>query len=160
DSKEMLEQALDHFEGTILFVSHDRYFINQLANKVYDLDHEGGTMYLGNYQYFIEKKEENAAIQAKKEQENPTQSQVTTKKKNNKIDKKNQKGEQRKSERKIEQVEEDIENYESKIGENNEQLTLPNIYSNPEEASRLAKEKEETEQKLEQLMSKWTELQA
>ena len=69
DSKEMLEQALDHFEGTILFVSHDRYFINQLANKVYDLDIHGGTMYLGNYQYFIEKKEENEAIQAKKENE-------------------------------------------------------------------------------------------
>src|SRR5699024_406238 len=66
DSKEMLEQALDNFEGTILFVSHDRYFINQLANKVYDLDTHGGTMYLGNYQSFIEKKEENEAIQAKK----------------------------------------------------------------------------------------------
>ncbi|MCY1038929.1 ABC-F family ATP-binding cassette domain-containing protein [Staphylococcus nepalensis] len=159
DSKEMLEQALDHFEGTILFVSHDRYFINQLANKVYDLDHEGGTMYLGNYQYFIEKKEENAAIQAKKEQETPTQSEVTTTQNNNYFDQKLQKREQRQIERQIEQVESDIENYESKIGEINEQLTLPDIYSNPEEASRLAKEKEESEQKLEQVMSKWTELQ-
>ena len=159
DSKEMLEQALDHFEGTILFVSHDRYFINQLANKVYDLDHEGGTMYLGNYQYFIEKKEENAAIQAKKEQETPTQSEVTTTQNNNYFDQKLQKREQRQIERQIEQVEADIENYESKIGEINEQLTLPDIYSNPEEASRLAKEKEESEQKLEQVMSKWTELQ-
>lgn len=159
DSKEVLEQALDHFEGTILFVSHDRYFINQLANKVYDLDHEGGTMYLGNYQYFIEKKEENAAIQAKKEQETPTQSEVTTTQNNNYFDQKLQKREQRQIERQIEQVEADIENYESKIGEINEQLTLPDIYSNPEEASRLAKEKEESEQKLEQVMSKWTELQ-
>ncbi|PTK58517.1 ABC transporter ATP-binding protein [Staphylococcus nepalensis] len=159
DSKEMLEQALDHFEGTILFVSHDRYFINQLANKVYDLDHEGGTMYLGNYQYFIEKKEENAAIQAKKEQETPMQSEVTTTQNNNYFDQKLQKREQRQIERQIEQVEADIENYESKIGEINEQLTLPDIYSNPEEASRLAKEKEESEQKLEQVMSKWTELQ-
>jgi len=159
DSKEMLEQALDHFEGTILFVSHDRYFINQLANKVYDLDHDGGTMYLGNYQYFIEKKEENAAIQAKKEQETPTQSEVTTTQNNNYFDQKLQKREQRQIERQIEQVEADIENYESKIGEINEQLTLPDIYSNPEEASRLAKEKEESEQKLEQVMSKWTELQ-
>ena len=47
DSKEMLEQALKHFEGTIIFVSHDRYFINQLANKVFDLNHEGGQIYLG-----------------------------------------------------------------------------------------------------------------
>ena len=55
DSKEMLEQALEHFAGTIIFVSHDRYFINQLANKVFDLDHDGGKMYLGDYQYYIEK---------------------------------------------------------------------------------------------------------
>lgn len=55
DSKEMLEQALQHFEGTILFVSHDRYFINQLANKVFDLTIDGGKMYLGDYQYYIEK---------------------------------------------------------------------------------------------------------
>ena len=55
DSKEMLEQALKHFEGTIIFVSHDRYFINQLANKVFDLNYQGGQMYLGDYQYYIEK---------------------------------------------------------------------------------------------------------
>ena len=51
----MLEQALKHFEGTIIFVSHDRYFINQLANKVFDLNYQGGQMYLGDYQYYIEK---------------------------------------------------------------------------------------------------------
>ena len=55
DSKEMLEQALKDFEGTIIFVSHDRYFINQLANKVFDLNINGGQMYLGDYQYYIEK---------------------------------------------------------------------------------------------------------
>ena len=53
DSKEMLEQALKDFEGTIIFVSHDRYFINQLANKVFDLNINGGQMYLGDYQYYI-----------------------------------------------------------------------------------------------------------
>ena len=55
DSKEMLEQALKDFEGTIIFVSHDRYFINQLANKVFDLNINGGQMFLGDYQYYIEK---------------------------------------------------------------------------------------------------------
>ncbi len=64
DSKEMLEQALKDFEGTIIFVSHDRYFINQLANKVFDLNINGGQMYLGDYQYYIEKTEEAAAIKA------------------------------------------------------------------------------------------------
>ena len=60
----MLEQALKDFEGTILFVSHDRYFINQLANKVFDLNYDGGQMYLGDYQYYIEKTEEAAALEA------------------------------------------------------------------------------------------------
>ena len=55
DSKEMLEQALKHFEGTIIFVSHDRYFINQLANKVFDLNHEGGQIYLGTINTILRK---------------------------------------------------------------------------------------------------------
>ncbi|MBA1354471.1 MULTISPECIES: ABC-F family ATP-binding cassette domain-containing protein [Staphylococcus] len=159
DSKEMLEQALDYFEGTILFVSHDRYFINQLANKVYDLDTHGGTMYLGNYQYFIEKKEENEAIQAKKEYEASHQTKPIVTQNDNYIDQKLQKREQRQIERQIDECETEIDNFETKISEINELLTLPDIYSDPEEANRLAKEKENSEQALEQVMSKWAELQ-
>src|SRR5699024_8790014 len=159
DSKEMLEQALDNFEGTILFVSHDRYFINQLANKVYDLDTHGGTMYLGNYQYFIEKKEENEEIQAKKENEASHQTKPIVTQNDNYIDQKLQKREQRQIERQIDECEAEIDNFETKISEINELLTLPNIYSDPEEANRLAKEKESSEQALEQVMSKWAELQ-
>ncbi len=159
DSKEMLEQALDHFEGTILFVSHDRYFINQLANKVYDLDIHGGTMYLGNYQYFIEKKEENEAIQAKKENETSHQTKPIESQNDHYIDQKLQKREQRQIERQIDECETKIDNFETKINEINEMLTLPDIYSDPEEAKRLANEKENNEQALEQVMSEWAELQ-
>lgn len=159
DSKEMLEQALDHFEGTILFVSHDRYFINQLANKVYDLDIHGGTMYLGNYQYFIEKKEENEAIQAKKENETSHQTKPIESQNDHYTDQKLQKREQRQIERQIDECETKIDNFETKINEINEMLTLPDIYSDPEEAKRLAKEKENSEQALEQVMSEWAELQ-
>ncbi|WP_210125154.1 ABC-F family ATP-binding cassette domain-containing protein [Staphylococcus sp. GDY8P141P] len=159
DSKEMLEQALDHFEGTILFVSHDRYFINQLANKVYDLDIHGGTMYLGNYQYFIEKKEENEAIQAKKENETSHQTKPIESQNDHYTDQKLQKREQRQIERQIDECETKIDNFETKINEINEMLTLPDIYSDPEEAKRLANEKENSEQALEQVMSEWAELQ-
>lgn len=159
DSKEMLEQALDYFEGTILFVSHDRYFINQLANKVYDLDIHGGTMYLGNYQYFIEKKEENEAIQAKKENETSHQTKPIESQNDHYIDQKLQKREQRQIERQIDECETKIDNFETKINEINEMLTLPDIYSDPEEAKRLANEKENNEQALEQVMSEWAELQ-
>ncbi|WP_210143904.1 ABC-F family ATP-binding cassette domain-containing protein [Staphylococcus sp. GDX8P47P] len=159
DSKEMLEQALDNFKGTILFVSHDRYFINQLANKVYDLNYDGGTMYLGDYQYFIEKVEEQAAIQAKKDSENPTSPEKEASTTNSYIDQKAQKREQRQIERQIETCEADIEQFEAQINEINEQLTLPDVYSNPEKANDLAISKQHTEQKLEQVMSEWAELQ-
>lgn len=159
DSKEMLEQALDNFKGTILFVSHDRYFINQLANKVYDLNYDGGTMYLGDYQYFIEKVEEQAAIQAKKDSENPTSPEIEAPTTNSYIDQKAQKREQRQIERQIETCEADIEQFEAQINEINEQLTLPDVYSNPEKANDLAISKQHTEQKLEQVMSEWAELQ-
>lgn len=159
DSKEMLEQALDNFKGTILFVSHDRYFINQLANKVYDLNYDGGTMYLGDYQYFIEKVEEQAAIQAKKDSENPTSPKIEASTTNSYIDQKTQKREQRQIERQIETCEADIEQFEAQINEINEQLTLPDVYSNPEKANDLAISKQHTEQKLEQVISEWAELQ-
>lgn len=159
DSKEMLEQALDNFKGTILFVSHDRYFINQLANKVYDLNYDGGRMYLGDYQYFIEKVEEQAAIQAKKDSENPTSPEIEASTTNSYIDQKAQKREQRQIERQIETCEADIEQFEAQINEINEQLTLPDVYSNPEKANDLAISKQHTEQKLEQVMSEWAELQ-
>ncbi|MDW5471126.1 ABC-F family ATP-binding cassette domain-containing protein [Staphylococcus equorum] len=159
DSKEMLEQALSDFKGTILFVSHDRYFINELANKVYDLDTTGGTMYLGDYQYYIEKLEEKAAIQAKKELDNPTKTEVSASQNHNYVDQKQQKREQRQVERKIEQCETNIEIYEREINNINEQLTQPDVYSNPEKANDLAIEKETAEQKLEQVMDEWAELQ-
>ncbi|WP_270915041.1 ABC-F family ATP-binding cassette domain-containing protein [Staphylococcus saprophyticus] len=159
DSKEILEQALDNFKGTILFVSHDRYFINQLANKVYDLNYDGGTMYLGDYQYFIEKVEEQAAIQAKKDSENPTSLEIEASTTNSYIDQKAQKRKQRQIERQIETCEADIEQFEAQINEINEQLTLPDVYSNPEKANDLAISKQHTEQKLEQVMSEWAELQ-
>lgn len=159
DSKEMLEQALANFKGTILFVSHDRYFINELANKVYDLDSDGGTMYLGNYQYYIEKTEEKAALKAKEELENPTVNDTVIKQNDSYVDQKQQKREQRQIERQIETCELNIETYEEEINNINHQLTLPDVYSDPEKANALAISKSEIEQKLEQVMAEWAELQ-
>lgn len=159
DSKEMLEQALANFKGTILFVSHDRYFINELANKVYDLDLDGGTMYLGNYQYYIDKTEESAAIKAKEELENPTVNDTVIKQNDSYIDQKQQKREQRQIERQIETCELNIETFEEEINDINHQLTLPDVYSDPEKANSLAVSKSEIEQKLEQVMAEWAELQ-
>lgn len=159
DSKEMLEQALLNFDGTLLFVSHDRYFINQLANKVFDLDTTGGTLYLGDYQYYVDKLEETEALKSKHEQSQVEQQIDNTPKTNNYIDQKQQKKEQRQITRKIEQCELAIEDYEAQIDDLNVQLTKPEIFSNPDKANDIAITKAETEQKLEQVMSEWAELQ-
>ena len=161
DSKEMLEQALEHFAGTIIFVSHDRYFINQLANKVFDLDHDGGKMYLGDYQYYIEKTEEAAALKTKAESEiestnNPSTKQRSTSSYENQ---KQRRREQRKIEREIEQREAIIESCEAKIEDIDYQLTQPDVYSDPIKSNELAELKSNTEQELEQAMMEWEELQ-
>ena len=165
DSKEMLEQALKDFEGTILFVSHDRYFINQLANKVFDLNYDGGQMYLGDYQYYIEKTEEAAALEAFKNERNDFSKEDTSNQNeanenvNTYDSQKQQRREQRKLERLIENCEAKSEAFENEIARIDEQLTQPDVFNNPEKASSLATQKLETEQMLEQVMSEWENLQ-
>lgn len=165
DSKEMLEQALKDFEGTILFVSHDRYFINQLANKVFDLNNDGGQMYLGDYQYYIEKTEEAAALEAFKNERNDLSKEDTSNQNeanenvNTYDSQKQQRREQRKLERLIENCEAKIETFENEIARIDEQLTQPDVFNNPDKASLLANQKLETEQKLEQVMLEWENLQ-
>lgn len=165
DSKEMLEQALKDFEGTILFVSHDRYFINQLANKVFDLNYDGGQMYLGDYQYYIEKTEEAAALEAFKNERNDFSKEDTSNQNeanenvNTYDSQKQQRREQRKLERLIENCEAKIEAFENEIARIDGQLTQPDVFNNPEKASSLATQKLETEQMLEQVMSEWENLQ-
>ncbi|MCD9067320.1 ABC-F family ATP-binding cassette domain-containing protein [Staphylococcus pasteuri] len=161
DSKEMLEQALEHFEGTIIFVSHDRYFINQLANKVFDLDHDGGKMYLGNYQYYIDKTEEAAALKAQENKESQSVHQQNNNQTmtNSYDDQKQRRREQRKIEREIEQREQIIESCETKIESIDNELMQPEVYSNPVKANELAELKSNTEQELEQAMIEWEELQ-
>ena len=165
DSKEMLEQALKDFEGTILFVSHDRYFINQLANKVFDLNNDGGQMYLGDYQYYIEKTEEAAALEAFKNERNDLSKEDTSKQNeanenvNTYDSQKQQRREQRKLERLIENCEAKIETFENEIARIDEQLTQPDVFNNPDKASSLANQKLEIEQKLEQVMLEWENLQ-
>lgn len=165
DSKEMLEQALKDFEGTILFVSHDRYFINQLANKVFDLNNDGGQMYLGDYQYYIEKTEEAAALEAFKNERNDLSKEDSSNQNeanenvNTYDSQKQQRREQRKLERLIENCEAKIETFENEIARIDEQLTQPDVFNNPDKASSLANQKLETEQMLEQVMSEWENLQ-
>lgn len=161
DSKEMLEQALQDFDGTIIFVSHDRYFINQLANKIFDLDRSGGNLYIGDYQYYLDKIAEIQALAAQQANLEDTHypSFEESNNTNSYLSQKEQKKEQRQRERKIAQYERDIETYENKIAEIEAQLLTPEIYNNPSKSNELALEKQDTEQKLEHAMTEWENLQ-
>ncbi|UXV38396.1 ABC-F family ATP-binding cassette domain-containing protein [Staphylococcus simulans] len=158
DSKEMLEQALQDFEGTLIFVSHDRYFINQRANKVFDMQPDGGTVYAGNYQYYLDKTEEKAAIAAKNEAQQAAQ--ISTEENTNSYEnQKAQRRELRQLERQIENCEAEIEKFEEQIETIDHKLTQPEVFNDPEKAAQLAEEKDTIEHQLEQVMETWEELQ-
>ena len=160
DSKEMLEQALSGFEGTIIFVSHDRYFINQLANKVFDLDTSGGSLYLGDYQYYVEKLEEKEALaEHRKQGSASSEPQETAATSNTYQDQKQRRKEQRQIERQINEYEETITKCETEIELLDEQLTQPDIFSDPEKAAEIAEQKSQIEHTLEEAMINWEELQ-
>ncbi|WJY27191.1 ABC-F family ATP-binding cassette domain-containing protein [Sporosarcina trichiuri] len=122
DSKEVLENALDDFPGTILFVSHDRYFINRIATKVFDLSAVGAVEYLGDYDYFIEKKTEQEELLA--ESLASLQPEKTLETKPQEIDKERQKQERR-LKRASEQAEAKMAELDGQIAELQKELENP-----------------------------------
>lgn len=114
DSKEVLENALIDFDGTLLFVSHDRYFINRVATQVLELSEEGSTLYLGDYDYYLEKKAELEALAAAQAETVPVSSSEEVTSNDYHLQKQNQK-ELRKITRRIEQLEAEMEELDQKI---------------------------------------------
>lgn len=156
-SKEILEEALSNYEGTVLYVSHDRYFINKTATRILDLTNQKLVNYIGNYDYYLEKKEELTQIYAPDIQEEA----VETKTSAVKLDWKQQKEEQarlRKKENDLKKTEAMIEELETRDSEIDEEMAKPEVAINVAECVRLSKEKAEIAQKLEELYEKWEAL--
>ncbi|MGV3354539.1 ribosomal protection-like ABC-F family protein [Streptococcus orisratti] len=127
DSKEVLENALIDFDGTLLFVSHDRYFINRVATKVLEISENGSQLYLGDYDYYLQKKaeqEELAQLTINSQQEEQS-SQPDSKISDYQTQKANQK-ELRKLNRRISEIEEELEDIESREQEINEAMMTTN----------------------------------
>ena len=155
-SKEILEQALNRYTGTVLYVSHDRYFINQTATRILDLTNQAMINYIGNYDYYLEKKDELTQIYAPETVVAAEESSSTSK-----LDWKQQKEEQarqRKRENELKKTEQDIEKLENRDKEIDEEMAQPEIAVNVAECIRLSKEKAEIAEKLEVLYEKWEEL--
>lgn len=157
DSKEMLEQALQNYEGTLLFVTHDRYFINELANKIFNITAEGNELFQGDYQYYLEKLEQREAIEDY-EQNNKKQT-ASTNDDDFYINQKQQKKEKRKLERQLEEIENNISEYESLIEDFEYQLTLPEVFNDIEKSNQINKQRIDTEHLLEESMNNWEEIQ-
>ena len=156
-SKEILEQALKHYTGTVLYVSHDRYFINQTATRILELTNQAMVNYIGNYDYYLEKKEELTQIYAPKEEEAVADVSASA----TKLDWKQQKEEQarlRKRENDLKKTEAEIEKLETRDGEIDEEMAQPEVAVNVAECVRLSKEKVAIAEKLEELYAKWEEL--
>lgn len=156
-SKEILEEALNNYEGTVLYVSHDRYFINKTATRILDLTNHKLVNYIGNYDYYLEKKEELTDIYAPEVREEVYTETVSA----TKMDWKQQKEEQarlRKRENDLKKTEKAIEELEQRDSEIDEEMANPEVATNVAECVRLSKEKAEIAEKLEKLYEKWEEL--
>ncbi|MEN2768053.1 ABC-F family ATP-binding cassette domain-containing protein [Ornithinibacillus xuwenensis] len=156
DSKEVLEAALIDFPGTIIFVSHDRYFINKIADKVVEMQQGGTTIYLGDYDYYLDKKQEEAELERLQEQAQTTS--ISEKKLSFKEEKKLQ-SEQRKRERQIAKLEETIEELEEELMVLEEDMTKPEVYEDHEKALEYTQKVNDIKQEVEKLMEEWTSLQ-
>jgi len=156
DSKEVLENALINFPGTILFVSHDRYFINKIATKIFELSTEGIAEYIGDYDYYIAKKAEMIELEQLKEPTIKTKEQKQGKLsyEQEKILKKKE----RQRQRRIEELENKIAEIEEAIAENNEMLCDPNIYQDHEKAQKLHDQNVMLTEQLDQLIEEWESL--
>ena len=154
DSKEVLENALIDFDGTLLFVSHDRYFINRVATQVLELSEEGSTLYLGDYDYYLEKKAELEALAAAQAEAVPAALMEEVTSNDYHLQKQNQK-ELRKITRRIEQLEAEMEELDQKLQVITETMHNTN---NAEDLVQLQSELDQLTVQQEAVMEEWAEL--
>lgn len=163
-SKEILEDALNGYEGTILYVSHDRYFINRTAHRILDLTEGQFVSYVGNYDYYLEKHDTvMAAIEASTPQSADADNTAATKAAESevKLDWKAQKEEQarlRKKENDLKKCEEKIAELETRISEIDTEMSDPSIGTQVAKLQELTKEQAACQEQLEKLYEQWEEL--
>ena len=155
-SKQVLEDALENYEGTIVFVSHDRYFINKIANKVLDITGDDYSIYLGNYDYYLEKREQE--LIAKKLKEEKTD-EVQEKVANDYALGKEEKKRIRKLERTHEELLEKIESLEEKVTLVNNELTKEEVYTDAIKVQEYNEELRSLNQEIEDLNNTWLEIE-
>jgi ATP-binding cassette subfamily F protein 3 len=149
ESKEALENALRHYDGTLFVISHDRYFLNRVATRIFELTDDGIQSYMGNYDYYLEKKHE--VIDAA---EDPVPTNKTALKAERK--RKRQEEREKKQQRKdLQELENAIEEKESAIEDFHQQLCLEEVYSDPDRSRQIHAALAAAEADLEAAMEAW-----
>ena len=152
DSKEVLEDALLDYEGTLFVISHDRYFLNRVTNKILELTEEGINEFLGNYDYYLEKK--NETFYEEDEENNKTKTQI-------KLERKKEKeiiAEERNRKKKISELEVKIAESEKELKNIDNELCKPEIYEDHEKIVELSRIREDIENNLNRLYEDWMKL--
>ena len=176
-SKEILEEALNNYSGTVLYVSHDRYFINQTATRILELVNQTFVNYIGNYDYYLEKKEEltkayasvpsaekagnsgNRAAGNASESTGPSAGAASSKPSARSWqEQKELQAKERKRKNDLKKTEEEISRLEERNEEIDHELTLEEVYSNSIKCQELTSERTQNEEKLEELYEKWESL--
>lgn len=176
-SKEILEEALNNYSGTVLYVSHDRYFINQTATRILELVNQTFVNYIGNYDYYLEKKEEltkayasvpsaekagnseNRAVGNASESTGPSAGAASSKPSAlSWQEQKELQAKERKRKNDLKKTEEEISRLEERNEEIDHELTLEEVYSNSIKCQELTSERTQNEEKLEELYEKWESL--
>ena len=159
-SKTILEDALNAFSGTCLYVSHDRYFMNKTADRILSLENGKLREYLGNYDYYLEKHADNSesAPFLNTVKESSLQSENDTASKSDWMEQKKAQSEKRKLENKIKQVEEKIEKLENRLSAIDDEMVKPETSSNSAKLNKLCQEQSEINDELSKLYEEWETL--
>ncbi|WP_294350354.1 ABC-F family ATP-binding cassette domain-containing protein [uncultured Clostridium sp.] len=154
-SREALEDAILSYDGTLIVISHDRYFLNKVINRIIELKEDGLSEYLGNYSYYVEKKLNPQRFETLEEiAGGKTKTQI----KEDKKKKREALKEEKAKKLRLKKVEEDINKSETKLLELQESQCLEEVYSNPIESERVNKEIKEVEKLIEELYEEWETL--
>ncbi|MFC6275347.1 ribosomal protection-like ABC-F family protein [Levilactobacillus tangyuanensis] len=160
DSREVLENALNEFDGTILFVSHDRYFINQVATEVVELEPSGTTRYLGNYDYYVDKKAEQDAYAAQEAAEAEAAHPTVDQPKQTQVNYQQQKDQQkakRKLSRQVEALEEQMNDLDAKKTAVETEMSAPENFNDADKLADLQQELTDVTTQLNETEESWTE---
>ncbi len=152
-SKEVLENAINNYQGTVIYISHDRYFINSTANRVFELTKDGVTAYDGDFDYYLSRKVENKQIEVEQVVEQSANNQ-----KEQYLLQKQKKAEEKKKQKLIEKLEKDIEKYEEKIVEFDELLAKEEVYTDSKKTQEIYADKIKVESSLNNCLEEWEQL--